>query len=53
MGKESNDIDIALDDMNGPDFAKYVYEYQNIINPDQNEFKNDFGYGVPKPNSSK
>eukprot|EP01027_Heterolobosea_sp_BB2_P009215 GEZU01013609.1.p2 GENE.GEZU01013609.1~~GEZU01013609.1.p2 ORF type:complete len:102 (-),score=14.84 GEZU01013609.1:12-317(-) len=30
IGREAHDIDFALDNMNGTDFAKYVVSYQQL-----------------------
>ena len=48
MGTESDDIDIALDDMYGQDFAKLISEH---LNKEENVDKKRFG--VIKANSDK
>ena len=48
MGIESDDIDIALDDMYGQDFAKLI---NDSLNKENNEEKTRFG--VIKANSDK
>ncbi len=48
MGIESDDIDIALDDMYGQEFAKLITEH---LNKEENSDKKRFG--VIKANSDK
>ena len=48
MGKESNDIDIALDDMYGEELASLIRAKMEKENPDQKK-----SYGVIKNNSDK
>lgn len=48
MGTESDDIDIALDDMYGQEFAKLISEH---LNKEENSDKKRFG--VIKANSDK
>ena len=48
MGIESDDIDIALDDMYGQEFAKLISEH---LNKEENADKKRFG--VIKANSDK
>ena len=49
MGKESNDIDMALDDMYGEELATMIRQKMEKENPDQKKP----GYGVIKNNSDK
>ena len=51
MGEESDDIDIALDDMSGEDFAKLITEYLNQQQTDDTAKKTN--YGVIKANNEK
>ena len=58
MGKESDDIDIALDDMYGEEFAEIIREqiYQDDLavgKIDPNKEKKGKNYGVIKANSEK
>ena len=50
MGLESDDIDIALDDMFGEEFAKLISQH---INKDKSETGKQVNYGVIKANSEK
>lgn len=50
MGLESDDIDIALDDMFGEEFAKLISVQ---INKDKSETGKHVHYGVIKANSEK
>lgn len=50
LGKESNDIDIALDDMFGEEFAEMIRVRQTKEMPDGGK---KAGYGVIKGNSDK
>jgi tRNA nucleotidyltransferase/poly(A) polymerase len=58
MGKESDDIDIALDDMYGEEFAEIIrqtiYDYDLKAGKiDPNKQKQGKNYGVIKSNSEK
>ena len=58
MGMESDDIDIALDDMFGEEFANMIREkqYENDVASgkiNSNDDKKSKGYGVIKGNSEK
>ena len=48
MGKESDDIDIALDNIHGEDFAKYIREYIN-----KDDCNKIVQFGVIKANAEK
>ena len=52
MGKESNDIDIALDDMYGEELAEIIRNKIESENP-TGDGKQKKGYGVVKNNSDK
>lgn len=56
MGKASNDIDIALDDMYGEEFAEMIrqriYE-EDVKNGTVDTKKGSKGFGVIKSNSDK
>ena len=50
LGKESDDIDIALDDIYGEEFAKLIQQY---LNKDMGETDKKVNFGVIKVNTEK
>jgi len=50
LGKESDDIDIALDDIYGEEFAKLIQQY---LNKDMGETDKKVNFGVIKANTEK
>ena len=48
LGKESDDIDIALDDMFGEEFAEMIRSKQLKENPDEKAVRRVAGFGVIK-----
>ena len=50
LGKESDDIDIALDDIYGEECAKLIQQY---LNKDMGETDKQVNFGVIKVNTEK